>query len=67
MESWLSIGANVTVGPGVTTGHHSQIYAGVVVINDIPPNSVVAGNPAPILKEFRDLRCKSGLYTRPFE
>ena len=67
VESWVSIGANVTVGPGVTIGHHSQIYAGAVVINDIPPNSVVAGNPARILKEFQDLRCKSGLYTRPFE
>jgi UDP-2-acetamido-3-amino-2,3-dideoxy-glucuronate N-acetyltransferase len=67
VESWVSIGANVTIAPGVTIGHHSQIYAGAVVISDVPPFSVVAGNPASVVKDFRDLECRSGLFARPFE
>lgn len=67
VESWVSIGANVTVGPGIKIGHHTQVYAGSVVIDDIAPYSVVAGNPARLVKDFRDLECRSGFYKRPFD
>lgn len=43
-DCWL--GANVTVLPGVTIGDRSIIGAGSVVISDVPPDSVYAGNPA---------------------
>ncbi len=66
VESWVSIGANVTITPGVTIGHHSQIYAGSVVIEDVAPYSVIAGNPGRLVKDFRELQCKSGFYVRPF-
>jgi len=67
VESWVSIGANATIAPGLRIGHHCQIYAGSVVIEDIPPFSVVAGNPARIVKDFRELKCAPGFFTRPFE
>ena len=49
-ESW--IGANVVIVPGVTVGKHSIVAAGSVVTKNIPPYSVVAGNPARILKQY---------------
>lgn len=67
VESFVSIGANVFIAPGVRIGSRSQVYGGAVVINDIPPNSVVAGNPAKVIKNFDELECAPGFYKKPFE
>jgi len=49
-----SIGANSTIICGVTVGERSMIGAGSVVTRDVPPYTVVAGNPArPIRKVER--------------
>ncbi len=40
------VGANSTILPGVTVGENSIIGAGSVVTKDVPPNTVVSGNPA---------------------
>ena len=40
------IGRRAIVFPGVTIGQGSIVSAGAVVISDVPPNTVVAGNPA---------------------
>ncbi|MBE7171715.1 MAG: sugar O-acetyltransferase [Williamsia sp.] len=44
------IGAGVTVLPGVTVGENAVIAAGAVVNKDVPPNTVVGGVPAKIIK-----------------
>ncbi len=49
------IGANSTVLPGVTVGEDSLVGAGSVVVGDVPAGAVVAGNPAKIIKQIRDL------------
>jgi UDP-2-acetamido-3-amino-2,3-dideoxy-glucuronate N-acetyltransferase len=67
VESFVSIGANVTIAPGVRIGHHSQIYSGSVVVRDVPPYSVVAGNPAKVIKGFEELKCSAGFFSRPYE
>lgn len=36
--------------PGVTIGKGSTVAAGAVVTKDVPPRSVVGGNPAKVLK-----------------
>lgn len=41
-----SIGANATILPGITIGEGAVVGAGAVVTRDVPPNSVVTGNPA---------------------
>jgi len=47
----VRIGSNVTLLP-VSIGNNSIIGAGSVVTKDIPPNCVVAGNPAKIIKKL---------------
>lgn len=48
------IGARSIVLKGVTIGDDSVVGAGTVVREDVPPRVVVAGNPAAIVKQFRD-------------
>ena len=47
-DCWL--GVNAVVLKGVTIGHHSIVGANSVVTRDVPPNSVVAGVPARVIK-----------------
>jgi UDP-2-acetamido-3-amino-2,3-dideoxy-glucuronate N-acetyltransferase len=65
--SFVSIGANVVIAPGIKIGHHCQVYAGSVVTRDVEPYSVVAGNPARKVGDFQALVCSAGLYEKPFE
>jgi acetyltransferase-like isoleucine patch superfamily enzyme len=46
------IGANATVVPGVTIGDGAIIAAGAVVTKDVPPNVIVGGMPAKMLKKI---------------
>ena len=36
--------------PGITVGDHSIVAAGAVVVKDVPPNTIVGGNPAKVLR-----------------
>jgi len=49
-ECW--IGANVVITAGVTVGRHSVVAGGSVVTRNVPPYSVVGGNPARLLKQY---------------
>lgn len=49
VQKGASIGANATILPGVTVGQNAMVGAGAVVTSDVPPNSIVAGNPARIM------------------
>ena len=52
IEDGVWIGINATILPGVKIGKKSIVAAGAVVTKDVPPNVLVAGNPAIIKKEY---------------
>ncbi|MGM3274747.1 sugar O-acetyltransferase [Ralstonia sp. 24A2] len=45
---WIAAGA--TIIGGVTVGENSVVAAGSVVTKDVPPNSLVGGNPARFIR-----------------
>lgn len=45
-----SIGSGATILAGVTIGEEAIVGAGAVVTRDVPPRTVVAGNPARVLR-----------------
>lgn len=46
------IGANATVLSGVTIGDGAIVAAGAVVTKDVPPNTIVGGVPAKVIKKI---------------
>ncbi|HZK98240.1 MAG TPA: acyltransferase [Prolixibacteraceae bacterium] len=61
IEDEVWIGANSVIVAGVTVGKHSVIAAGSIVTKDIPPYSVVVGNPAKVIKQYNP---KTGIWER---
>jgi UDP-2-acetamido-3-amino-2,3-dideoxy-glucuronate N-acetyltransferase len=49
-----SIGSSATILCGVTIGENAIIGAGSVVLKDVPANTIVAGNPARIIRKVTD-------------
>lgn len=46
------IGAGATILPGVTVGENSVVGAGSVVTRDVEPDTIVAGNPARLIRRI---------------
>ncbi len=54
VKSGASIGSGATILARVTIGENAIIGAGSVVTRDVPPNTVVAGNPARALRRVSE-------------
>ena len=52
VEQGAFLGANVTLLPGVRIGARSFVAAGAVVTGDVPPETLVAGVPARVLRSI---------------
>ncbi|MGQ9455880.1 MAG: N-acetyltransferase [Armatimonadota bacterium] len=66
IEEGVEIGVNVTILPFVRIGAHSLIGSGAVVVKDVPPESVVVGNPGRVICSIHDLKCQTGLTDKPY-
>jgi sugar O-acyltransferase (sialic acid O-acetyltransferase NeuD family) len=51
IRSRAFIGINATILPKRTIGEGALVGAGAVVVRDVPPDAVVAGNPARVLRK----------------
>ncbi len=49
---WIAAGA--TIIGGVTVGENSVVAAGSVVTRDVPPSTLVGGNPARVIRSIGD-------------
>lgn len=54
IEDKVRIGGNATILPGVKIGRGAIIGAGSVVTKDIPEMTIVAGNPAKVIREITE-------------
>ena len=66
IKKGAQIGVNVTLLPFITIGEHSLIGGGSVVTKDVPPRSVVYGNPARVVENISNLRCTMGVTDKPY-
>ena len=51
IKKGASIGSGATLLCGITVGERAIVGAGSVVTKDVPPDAIVAGNPARILRK----------------
>ena len=54
VKKGATVGANATILPGITIGENAMVGAGSVVTKDVPPNVLVVGNPARIIRTIED-------------
>ena len=52
VEDNVVVGANAVILEGVTVGAGAVVAAGAIVTEDVPPNTVVAGTPARVIKQI---------------
>ena len=50
VKKGASIGSNATILGGITIGENALVGAGAVVTKDVAANTIVAGNPARVIK-----------------
>ena len=58
IKKGASIGANSTIVCGITIGRYAAVGAGSVVTKDVPPRTLVAGNPAKIIRKLKTINNK---------
>ena len=51
VKKGASIGSSVTLLCGITIGENAVVGAGSVVTKDVSPNTIVAGNPAHLIRK----------------
>jgi acetyltransferase-like isoleucine patch superfamily enzyme len=64
IEKSAVVGAGALILPAIVVGESSLVGAGAVVTKDVPPNRLVVGNPARVIRKIDELDCPPGFYKR---
>lgn len=64
IEQGVSIGSNATILGGVRIGQNAIVGAGAVVTKDVPPFTIVAGNPARIIRKISQAQTNGSTISR---
>jgi acetyltransferase-like isoleucine patch superfamily enzyme len=59
VKKGASVGSSCTILANVTIGENAILGAGSVITKDVPPNTIVAGNPAKILRKIKGQRTRN--------
>ena len=54
VKKGASVGSSCTILANVTIGENAILGAGSVITENVPPNTIVAGNPAKILRRIKE-------------
>ena len=55
LEDNVKVFVNAVILPGIKVGKNSIVGAGAVVMKDVPPDVMVLGNPARVIKHLADV------------
>src|SRR5271165_3877951 len=59
IKKGASVGSGATILSNITVGENAIVGAGSVVTKDVPPGSIVAGNPAKVLRVLSQKSCEN--------
>lgn len=59
VKKGASIGSGCSILANVIIGENAILGAGSVITKDVPPNTIVAGNPAKILRKIKEQRARN--------
>ncbi len=59
VKEGASIGSSATLLCGISVGEKAIVGAGSVVTKDVPPEAIVAGNPARVIRSVHDVKRKA--------
>ena len=60
------IGGDTTTLPGISIGSRSLVDVGNLVTDDVPPETMVPGNPEVVRKSIYDVKCANGITDSPY-
>ncbi|MGH2588119.1 MAG: acyltransferase [Dehalococcoidia bacterium] len=66
LERGVQVGVGAVLMPYIRIGAESIVGAGAVVTEDVPPGSVVVGNPARVVRTREELLCSTGITDKPY-
>jgi len=66
LRKGVRVGVNATLLPHIDVGEGSVIASGAVVTRDVPPGSLVVGNPGRVTKSIQEIECFVGVKERPY-